>query len=64
MMTNEARVTAVKERVRAREEQKRLRWIAGRLMAAAFLAGWRWGPWHSAGDEQSTSEAGTQEETT
>lgn len=39
MMTNEARVAAVKERVRAREEQKRLRWIAGRLMAAAFLSG-------------------------
>ena len=39
MMTNEARVAAVKERVRAREEQKRLRWIAAGLTAAAFLVG-------------------------
>lgn len=39
MMTTEARVAAVKERVRAKEQQKRLRLAAGVLIAAAFLAG-------------------------
>lgn len=39
MMTHEARVAAVKERVRAKEQQKRLRLAAGVLIAAAFLAG-------------------------
>ena len=37
MMTTEARVAAVKERIRAR--QQRLRWIAAGLTAAAFLVG-------------------------
>ena len=39
MMTTEARVAAVKERVRARRKEKRLRRIAAGLTAAAFLAG-------------------------
>ena len=39
MMTTEARVAAVKERVRAKEQQKLLRLAAGVLIAAAFLAG-------------------------
>ena len=39
MMTTEARVAAVKERVRARQQQKRLRWIAAGLTAAAFFGG-------------------------
>ena len=39
MMTTEARVAAVKERVRAKQQQKRLRWIAAGLTAAAFLVG-------------------------
>lgn len=39
MMTTEARVAAVKERVRARQQQKRLRRIAGVLILAAFLTG-------------------------
>ena len=39
MMTTEARVAAVKERVRARQQQKRLRRIAGVLIIAAFLTG-------------------------
>ena len=38
MMTTEARVAAVKERVRAKEQQKRLRLAAG-VLTAAFLAG-------------------------
>ena len=36
MMTTEARVAAVKERVRAKEQQKRLRLVAGVLIAAEF----------------------------
>mgnify|MGYP000030799361 FL=1 len=39
MMTTEARVAAVKERVRARQQQKRLRRIAGVLILATFLTG-------------------------
>ncbi len=39
MMTNEARVAAVKERVRAREQQKHLRRIAGVMVTAAFITG-------------------------
>ena len=39
MMTTEARVAAVKERVRARQQQERLRRIAGVLIIAAFLTG-------------------------
>ncbi len=39
MMTHEARVAAVKERVRAKEQQKRLRRVAAGLTAAAFLTG-------------------------
>ena len=39
MMTTEARAAAVKERVRAKQQQKRLRWIAAGLAAAAFLVG-------------------------
>ena len=38
-MTTEARVAAVKERVRARQQQKRLRRIAGVLILATFLTG-------------------------
>ena len=38
MMTHEARVAAVKERARARQQQKRLRLAAG-VLTAAFLAG-------------------------
>lgn len=38
MMTTEARVAAVKERVRAKEKQKCLRLAAG-VLIAAFLAG-------------------------
>lgn len=39
MVTHEARVAAVKERARARQQQKCLRLAAGVLIAAAFLAG-------------------------
>ena len=39
MMTHEACVAAVKERARAKEQQKRLRLAAGVLIATAFLAG-------------------------
>ena len=39
MMTTGARVAAVKERVRARQQQKRLRRIAGVLILAAFFTG-------------------------
>ena len=39
MVTHEARVAAVKERVRAKEQQKRLRLAAGVLTVAGFLAG-------------------------
>lgn len=39
MMTTEARAAAVKERVRARRKEKRLRWITAGLTAAAFLVG-------------------------
>ena len=39
MMTTEARVAAVKERVRAKEKQKCLWLAAGVLIATAFLAG-------------------------
>ena len=39
MITTEARVAAVKELARARQQQKRLRPAAGVLIAAAFLAG-------------------------
>lgn len=38
-MTHEARVAVVKERVRAKEKQKRQQLAAGVLIAAAFLAG-------------------------
>ena len=39
LMTHEARVAVVKERVRAKEKQKRQQLAAGVLIAAAFLAG-------------------------
>lgn len=39
MMTHEARVAAVKERVRTRRKEKRLRRVAAGLTAAAFLTG-------------------------
>ena len=39
MMTHEARAAAVKERIRARRKEKRLRWITAGLTAAAFLVG-------------------------
>lgn len=39
MMTHEARVSAIKERVRDKEQQKHLRLAAGVLIVAAFLAG-------------------------
>ena len=43
MMTNEARVTAVKERVRAREQLKKQRRMAGVLVLAALAAGFALG---------------------
>ncbi len=39
MYSNEARVAAVKERVRAKEQQRRLWLAAGVLTVAGFLAG-------------------------
>lgn len=37
MMTHEARVSAIKERVRDKEQQKHLRLAAGALIAGAVL---------------------------
>ena len=43
MMTHEGRVTAVKERVRAREQLRKQRRMAGVLVLAALAAGFALG---------------------
>ncbi len=43
MMTNEAPVTAVMERVRAREQLRKQRRMAGALVLAALIAGFALG---------------------